>query len=502
TAIGFFAFIGTAYAGVSELGLISGVGMFLSMMISLTVLPAILTIFPLPNPKLAEASRMNQWSERASAMPELHSDKICYVAAALAVASMFVLHKVRFDYDPINLRDPKSESVSTLREVSALGGGASQLSITALAPDEAAAVKTADAVAKLPSVARVMTIRSFVPENQNDRLAMIEDLALMVGPDTLQSSAHDDPKPEEQIGAIREFAAKLAGYLKGNLKASDRAVAEHIGKTTAALLTRLDGAPRDVQSALLAAIQHDLLDYLPASLDSLSTALGAHTFTLQDLPADLKDRWINAQGEYRIEVSPKQDLNDPVRLRTFVNEVLSVAPTGTDSAVDVYASGRAVIKAFQQASIWAILAIVILLFIVFRNVRDALLVMVPLLLAGLLTCGATVIFKVPFNFANVIALPLLLGVGVDNGIHIVQRMRESARRGPESAPRKSVSGGVFYSALTTLGAFANLAFASHPGMASLGKIHTISISLGLICVLVVLPALVHRVTRRKSETET
>ncbi|MFQ5749698.1 MAG: MMPL family transporter, partial [Planctomycetota bacterium] len=158
-------------------------------------------------------------------------------------------------------------------------------------------------------------------------------------------------------------------------------------------------------------------------------------------------------------------------------------------------SGQAVVDAFQEAFLLALLATTLILTLVLRNLHNVILVLVPLVLAGIFTGAATVLFGVPFNFANVIALPLLLGIGVDNGIHMVHRARQG--REIEINPLHT-SRGVVYSALTTASSFGNLALSPHRGTASMGLLLTIGIALNLFCTLVVLPGLLHRVRPPKS----
>jgi hypothetical protein len=208
---------------------------------------------------------------------------------------------------------------------------------------------------------------------------------------------------------------------------------------------------------------------------------------LDSLPGDLREREIAADGRTRLEVYPRENLTDREALRQFVEAVRTVAPNATGGPIIILEAGDAVVASFREAGIIAVSCIAILLFVVLRNVRDVLFVFAPLVLATLLTVAASVLLTLPFNFANVIVLPLLFGLGVANGIHMVLRGRDEAGR--QEVFATSTPRAVVFSALTTVGSFGSIALSSHPGTASMGVLLTVAISLTLVCTLVLLPAL-------------
>ena len=214
----------------------------------------------------------------------------------------------------------------------------------------------------------------------------------------------------------------------------------------------------------------------------------AATVSVDALPDDLKRRWVAVDGRYRAEVLPAEVLIDNEPLRRFVDEVREVVPDVTGAAVSELETGRVAASAFRSALGFAGLVTVLLLFVLQRDARVVLYVAGPLLVAGLWTAGLTGWLDLPFNFANVIALPLLLGVGVDNGIHMVHQARMGRRggRGPMTA---STSRAVLFATLTTMASFGNLAFAVHVGMASMGRLLSLGMTCVLVATLVLLPAL-------------
>jgi len=234
------------------------------------------------------------------------------------------------------------------------------------------------------------------------------------------------------------------------------------------------------------ALEAALIGGFPGRMAALREALGARKVGIKDLPANLRSRMVAADGRIRIEVFPKKDLTNNRNLREFVEQVRKVAPDLTDTPVAILEGGRVVVAAFYQATGIALLAIVILLGVLLRRFWDVVLVLAPLVLAGILTIAFAYLVGLDLNLANIIVLPLLLGLGVASGIHLVTRARAEPGQGVlyTSTPRA-----VLFSALTTAGSFGSLAISSHRGTASMGILLTIAIAMTLLCTLVVLPAM-------------
>ncbi len=233
---------------------------------------------------------------------------------------------------------------------------------------------------------------------------------------------------------------------------------------------------------------HDrVLSGLPRQIDGLADAMNASRITLKNLPASLRKRWIGTGGQYRVEVSPKGNLDHEPAVRAFVNSVRQVAPHITGAPVLELSAGHTVSLAFVHAFIYAGVFITVFLLILLRSIRDTLRVLAPLALSGMILAAATVVFDIPFNFANVIALPLLLGVGVDSGIHVVHRLRQREHHRPFLGT--STARAVILSSLTTMAGFGSLAFSHHAGTASMGQLLTIGMVAVLVTTLIVVPAL-------------
>ena len=238
----------------------------------------------------------------------------------------------------------------------------------------------------------------------------------------------------------------------------------------------------------LTQLERMLLASLPGRLEALNASLNADYISLENLPDQLKRLWISADGKRRIEIYPQQDMQDAAALREFVRAIRAVTPEVTGAPVINLEASDAVAAAFGQAFLYAFIAITLVLYLLLARKKDVFLVLIPLLAAAVITGGASVLAGMPLNFANVIALPLLLGIGVDSGIHIIHRYRTDLPDG-KSILATSSARAVLVSSLTTMGGVGNLALSPHAGTASMGMLLTLGIGVTLVCMLLVLPAL-------------
>lgn len=487
TAIGFYAFVPTAYAGVSELGLISGTGMFISLVVTLTLLPALLALLPVPAGKRLPVTA-GRWMD----LPVRRARTVLALSGLAALGALALLPSVRFDLNPVNLRDPDSESVRTFHDLLETSR-TPPWSITILAEDERRARTIVNALASIPEVDRAITIHSFVPDGQETTLAALEDLSLAMGPGLIDVTRKPAPDHEERI----EAAEALLQNARRDAFAGDPEVR--------AFADRLERVLREAREpdgeAVLLRLEHGLVALLPENMRRLDQALSADPFARSDLPESLRRRWVSEGGVLRVEVFPENNLTDVGAMRSFVAAVRTVAPDATGPPVQIVEAGLAVVGAFSRAFTLCIVAIAAVLFLLLRSAKDVLLVLAPLLFAGVLTGAATVLLDVPFNFANVIALPLLLGIGVDSGIHIVHRARMPSVDGARSPLATSTARAVVFSALTTACSFGNLALSPHPGTASLGVVLAVGVAMTLAATLVVLPALLAVDGERRSPGE-
>ncbi len=492
-AIGFFSFLPTSYRGLSELGLISGVGMFIALFCNLTVLPALLSLAPERSGDRATAKAADSRARPGAWVSGfLHQRPRTVLAASLllALGAAAVAPMARFDDDPLNLRDPESESVAVLRDLIE-DPRFEPYSAVVLADNLSAATGLAAELEALAEVAEAKTLRDAVPAEQDDKITVIEDMSFFLAPLLLPHSPEPSPGAAERqraAAALRRDAAALAGAT------GDVRLAAALERLATAL------APLETDAERLAGLESAVFAWLPDLIGDLGESLLAEPFSIEDLPEDFRSRWLAADGRALIEIVPAEDLRSQDARRRFVAAVQSVTQAASGPPVIITEAGRAVIGAYQMAAVIAVAAICALLIVLLRRVAAVLLVLAPLCLAALLTVAATVIFDLPFNFANVIVLPLVFGLGVAGGLHIVLRARQA---GADRLLETSTPRAVLFSALTTIGSFGALALSSHRGTASMGLLLTIAIGLTMLSTLVVLPVLLNSVARwREQRTRT
>ena len=460
TAVGFFAFLPTSYRGLSELGLIAGCGMLIAFSCSITLVPAMLALLNPPG----EAAAVG-FQSLAPLDHFLQRHRIPVIAGTILIvlAGTPLLLHLPFDFNPVNLQSPDSPSVVTYRQLQRnpeTSGNDAEI----LAPSLEQADATAKRLAALPEVSRVLTLSSFIPGDQDRKIAALKTASQRLGAALNPQAPQPAPNDQEVVAAIQKAATDLSKAAeKKSGSAADAA------RRVAGLLRRLADADADVRARAEAAI----VPPLRFDLDQLRNSLAPEAVTIKTLPANLVRDWVLPDGKARIEALPKGDPNDTNVLRSFATAVLRAEPTATGPAISHYESAKTVTAAFVEAGILALVAIAILLFIALRRVTDVLLTLIPLLLAGAVTLELCVLDGFALNFANIIALPLLLGVGVAFKIYYIMAWRA----GRTGLLQSTLTRAVIFSAMTNAVAFGSMWASSYPGMSSMGKM----MALALLC---------------------
>jgi hypothetical protein len=292
---------------------------------------------------------------------------------------------------------------------------------------------------------------------------------------------------EERIEALRHLDEELGKFGGDDLPPAFAKAVDALHARLSQFLARIEASPS--AAASLDMLEQSLLGSLPEQLRVLNAALGAGHVTLENLPEALIDQMVGERGQVRIEIFPKAHLGDQRALAEFVDAVREIDPKAAGSAGEIVGSGRAVVASLQEALLSALIAVTLVVYLIWRRVTDTALVMIPLGLTTIFTVAAAVLLDIPFNFADVIVLPLLLGIGVDSGIHLVHRARIGGDAG-RNLLSTSTARAVAFSALTTIASFGTMGLASHRGLATLGQLLTLGVSFTLLCNLVVLPALI------------
>ena len=472
TAAGFLCFLPTDYKGISELGAIAGAGMMIAFLSSITVLPALLKIL---NPPGEKEPVGYAFLAPVDHFLETHRVPIIVGTLGLVIAGLPLLYYMKFDFNPMNLRNPHAESIATyldLRKDPNTGANA----IDVLTRSEAEAKAIEAKLAKLPEVARVMSLDSFVPEDQPAKLAMIAQGAKVLGPALNPDQVDAAPTDKENIDALNSTVNNLrrtAGDGQGPGAVASRRLADALAK--------LAGASESLRNKAQAVF----VEPLRITLEQLNATLQAQPVTLANLPPELVSQWKSKDGLIRVEAQPKGDPNDNDNLRRFANAVLAAEPNAIGGPVSILKSGDTIVKAFIHAGIYSLVVISLLLWVTLRRFSDVLMTLVPLLVAGAVTLEICVLIKLPLNFANIVALPLLLGIGVAFKIYYVVAWRS----GRTNLLQTSLTRAIFFSALTTATAFGSLWLSSHPGTSSMGKLLALSLVTTLAAVLLFQPAL-------------
>ena len=472
TAAGFFSFLPTTYTGVAELGKVAGVGMIVAFALSITMLPALLLLLDPPGEHeevgFKALGRVDDFMTR-------NRKRVIQIAGAAGVISLGLINFVQFDSNPLNLRSPKVESVSTLFDLMK-NPMTSPNQIDVPVFSLLAADQLRDRIAQAPLVAQAITLSNFVPDQQAEKVALIADANSLLDATINPFDVAPAPNDAQVVDSFRTTAQKLRAAA-GSAQDGPARTARRLAGSLDAMIKAGSGARARAEEALVPGLK--------TMLTQVSDSLKAAPFTVETIPADIRTDWVAKDGTARIQVSPKDNSDSPAALSAFSDQVLHLAPQATGAPISIRESGKTIVGAFTQAGILSFIAITILLVVVLRSLHDVLMTLAPLVLTFLLTLATCVVLDLRLNFANVIALPLLLGIGVAFNIYFVVAWRHGQRCFLAS----SLTRAVIFSAATTASGFGTLWLSIHPGTASMGELLMISLGWTLVTVLLLSPAL-------------
>jgi hopanoid biosynthesis associated RND transporter like protein HpnN len=494
-AAAFYSFLPTAYRGLSELGLIAGIGIIIALATTLTLLPALLTVLkPPPEQKpigFAALAFLDRFLEK-------RRNWIVGTTLAATILGLPLLAGLRFDFNPLNLRAQDAESVVTLLDLMKVPD-TSPNTIDVLKSDLAQAAATAEALRRVPEAGRVLTLQSFVPEDQDAKLALIEDASFFLQNTLSPDEVGAEPTPADTRAEIAKLVVELSEVVR-DLESPAAVQARRLASAEPSEVVRDPDSPAVVEARRLASVlaplvhappaalnevEHTLVAPLRTTLRQAKRLLSAERVSVETLPPELKKSWMSADGRVRVEVMPKGDGNDNAVLGRFVTAVRGVAPEAAGTPVFMIEAAATVVKAFLQAGILSVVLITLILFVALRRWIDVALTLVPLLVAIIVTLEICVLIGLRLNFANIIALPLLLGVGVAFKIYYIIAWRS----GETNFLQSSLTRAIFFSACTTAIAFGSLCFSHHPGTSSMGKLMALSLLTTLAAAVIFQPAL-------------
>ena len=474
TACGFFAFSPTPFVGVAELGTIAGAGMFIAFICTITFLPALLA---LARPRAENVPIGLPFGAQGDRFLHRHSRATLAVFGVLALAGIISAATIGFDANPLDTKDPNTESMRTLQKLLA-DPETNPFYADALAPNLAAAQVLSAKLAALPQVSGTLSGATFIPAQQTEKLAMLSQAQNILAPTLLAAAA--PPTVPVTAAEIRASMAKA--------EAAIQAVANKLPKDSP--LLAMASAMAQLQAGSdtkILAMNAALTRFLPGELQRLATSLNAQPITRENLPPAIANDWFLPDGQVRVEAFPRAESQSTSELRKFANAVLAIAPNAGGPAISTIATAGTILHSFREAFLLAFIAIAIILFAVFRNFRDSLLVLATLALSALLTALFARAAGLSINYANIIALPLLLGVGVSFNVYFVMNFRAGMRNFLNSATAHAV----LFSALTTGTAFGTLAASHDRGTSSMGILLFLSLLAVLIATFIFLPALLY-----------
>ena len=491
-SIGFFAAMLTPFNGVRELGIIAGAGILLCLIAMLTVLPALLFTFErykgvTTNQLLFLPKRFTllNLGNKISQYPR----QIALTGAVLTLVFIIAIFFVKFDYNLLNMQSYGLESVSTeLRLIAETDRSVLYASMITASLEKASRLKKI--LEKLPSIASVESPSLLLPEEYNEKLTMARMMHKHLAPVDFHK-----PLPEKVDWLkILETTKKLRDEFElihdKIVKIEEFQIADSVLRlinSIDALLVAADKIDSQTASTRLAIFQRIFFSDLQAKFARLKKEVG-HPITPEDLPMPLRKRFLSKSGKlYMLQIFPKENIWERAAQEKFINDLRKVDIDVTGTPITMYEYINLLMKSYKLAGVYALLAIIVVFFFHFRRIKSVCIVLIPLVIGFLWLIGIMGIFGIKFNPANFVTLPLLIGIGVANGVYVVERFQEE---GSINIFSKSTGRTILLSALTTMAGFLSLITASHQGIASLGLIMTIGVLTTLIATLILLPAII------------
>ena len=501
TAAAFFTLCFNDFVGLAELGVIAGASMVLCITANLVVLPAVFVLRDrscTPDRLKAKSSDtawqfIRTWDRDMVRNPWLW----IIISVGISIAAALSLPNLRFDYNLLNLDNPKAPSVQTLYKVmdaskNSDGNEVSTIYASVVADNIDNARDLSKRLLALPTVAKVESILELIPEDQDQKIPVVKRIVgaaaeLNVKPST--SKTVDVPRARTDIASLLSQAKdglKQATAYAGVSKIAKQAVVAF--STMIPALQRADkalnSAPVDVIQKRFSASSDGAFSRMQKNMALLKSQKADRGLTLTDIPPQLQKLFIAQNGKILLQVYGKKDLWERIPDEQFVKSVLTVAPKATGTPVLNYDATELLRVSYLWAAVWAFVAIVVLILLHFQSFKYLLLVLTPLVLAVLWRTGAMVWFGISFNPANIVTLPLIIGIDVAFGVYIIDRYREDGRL---SIFAGSTGKAIIMSSLTSLFGFSSLLISEFRGMWDIGELMSLGIAIGLVTSIFILP---------------
>lgn len=489
TAGAFLAMLFTDFKGVREMGLISGIGLLVCIIPMMTLLPLMLAR---GGKKLPDESARRRYSRRAEIeqvwlkRPRLVI--LCGTVVTLLAAAQ--IPRVKFDYNLLHLQTEGLQAVD-LGEKLMQSGSQSLLSAVVIADSLTQAAGLEKSIQALPSVASVSSMVKFLTEDQTSKLATLREIKARLGDIRIpprDTNSVDAASLDRSLTSLR----LVLGFALSKIR-SERGE-EKLVTELSALRDAVDSLQRSIEvnpisaATGLTALQNGLLGDLQETLSLIRDQDASGPLTLQDVPLFLRERFISHSGKYLLQVYPRGDVWQRTVQKEFVQELRTMAPDVTGSPVQIYEYTSMVKESFQKAGAYAAAVIALMVLLHFRRFGSVLLAFVPVVLGFVWMLGLMTLLRIPFNPVNIMSLTLVIGIGVTNSIHILNRFAEHPH---PSIMATSTGKAVLVSALNTIAGFGSLLVAKHQGISSLGAVMAIGTGTCMLASLTVLPAVLH-----------
>jgi predicted RND superfamily exporter protein len=427
------------------------------------------------------------------------------LAACVSFLAWKESQKVSFDHNLLHLQNPKMESVRLTRELLETGEGSLIYGVV-MADSVEQADELAAKLRELSTVSKVRTLGDLVPRNQKKRMEEVSRIAKVSGEITLGSggeSSVDVPKAKKDLEFLLESSQEGAKQAKQYLGLSGRArqavtTFEKLIPPLERAVAALDKLDLEEAKKRLDRHQVKLVGSIAQNLGWLRTQKGDRPLTVEDLPPQLRERYLSSHGKVLLEVVPAVDVWERKPNEEFVAQIQKIAPGATGTPVMNLEYIDLLMKSYIQASFYAGGVILVLIFLLFRNVKDVVLTLLPLGLGILWLFGALGLFKIQLDPANIVTLPMILGIGVAYGVYVMDRYREE---GGIRIFASSTGKAVVLSALTTLFGFGSMLFGQYRGLVSLGLVMSLGVIFTLISALVVLPQILAILDKQGADEE-
>jgi uncharacterized protein len=501
-ACAFLTFIFTDFKGIAELGIIAGLGIAICVIVTFTVLPALLVIlvkYRKPGARHGVRGQKENLSGSLDAEPRVanfvtvkrilfgYPKVVIAVTVLLCLASIYPLVQIKFDYNLLNLQAKGLESVEYAYKLMKNSENSGYFAVVTASSAAEAAAKSR-ALEALPSVDHVVSLNSFVPDDQEQKLAVIQALQ--------KDFADIKPVPYEEDLSVMELPTVFENFrnaterLKTNLEKENKPQVVEVQNFLNILdrfFASLEKEKDTGALGMLREFQGGMLASLPEKIGFLKESLNPARITTADIPQELRSRFVGKTGKYLLQVAPDKEIFEREPLKAFIDDVRKVDARATGEPVMVYESMTIMRDAYRGAFLYAFIAISVILLITFRSFKAAAIGLIPLIVGILLMVSGMWLAGINFNSANIIVMPLVLGIAVDSGIYIINRFRREGETSVEVVSR-SAGRGVIYNTFMIMASFGALMVAHHQGVFSIGAIMSMGMVACQIAFILVLPA--------------